>query len=239
MCEILEPHTCRRTGSSTSLMADVRPISRTSPSTCQKIKYSNRSDTRRSCPAAGDHQSSLVSRRCIVMEPRRVREDWEGFFTLVLERNGEQPDRFGDPTANLEELLYSIGIDDLFLTMPAHLAGTYPGHLFGIRYPPVPDLAPVTFGIAHLCPATHSSRHSAQQRNTPSPPAGWQPVCSSPSETPGHPLPSRTAGKSAWAPRTSRPAGGGGAARLASSPTVRLPRSPRRASRVPERGRGA
>jgi hypothetical protein len=28
-----------------SLMADVRPIRRTSPSTCAKIKYSSRSDT--------------------------------------------------------------------------------------------------------------------------------------------------------------------------------------------------
>jgi DNA-binding transcriptional LysR family regulator len=84
----------------------------------------------------------------------RVREEWEGFFTLVSERNGEQPDRFGEPTANLEELLYSIGLDDLFLTMPAHLAGTYPGHLFGVRYLPVPDLAPVPFGMAHLSPVT-------------------------------------------------------------------------------------
>jgi DNA-binding transcriptional LysR family regulator len=32
---------------------------------------------------------------------------------------------FGDPTANLDELLFSIGLDGLFLTMPAHLADTY------------------------------------------------------------------------------------------------------------------
>jgi hypothetical protein len=38
--------------------------------------------------------------------------------------------------------------------MPEHLAVTYPGHLFGVRYVPVPDLAPVPFGIAHLIPPT-------------------------------------------------------------------------------------
>jgi hypothetical protein len=32
------------------LVEDVRTISRTSPSTCQKIKYSNRNDTLGSCP---------------------------------------------------------------------------------------------------------------------------------------------------------------------------------------------
>ena len=36
---------CRNTRSSTSSVEDVRPISRTSPSTCQKIRYSDRSDT--------------------------------------------------------------------------------------------------------------------------------------------------------------------------------------------------
>ena len=36
---------CRRTRSSTPLVEEVRPISRTNPSTCQKIKCSNRSDT--------------------------------------------------------------------------------------------------------------------------------------------------------------------------------------------------
>ena len=37
-----------------SLLEDVRTASRASPSTCQKIKYSNRSDTSGSCPPA-DH----------------------------------------------------------------------------------------------------------------------------------------------------------------------------------------
>jgi hypothetical protein len=38
-------NSCRRTSSSTSLVEDVRPISRTSPSMCWKIRYSSRSDT--------------------------------------------------------------------------------------------------------------------------------------------------------------------------------------------------
>ncbi len=83
-----------------------------------------------------------------------VRADWEGFFTLVTEREGEQPERLGDPTGSLEELLFTIGLDDLFLTMPAHLRHTYPGHLFGVQYVPVPDLAPVVFGVAHRRPTT-------------------------------------------------------------------------------------
>lgn len=84
----------------------------------------------------------------------RVREDWEGFFTLVPERDGEQPDRFGEPAGSLEELLYSIGLDNLFLTMPQHLQRTYPAELFGVRYVPAPDLTPVVFGVAHRRPET-------------------------------------------------------------------------------------
>jgi hypothetical protein len=40
-----------------SLVEDVRVISRTSPSTCRKIRYSSRSDTLGSCPT-GDHRCS-------------------------------------------------------------------------------------------------------------------------------------------------------------------------------------
>jgi hypothetical protein len=39
---------CRSTRSSTSLVEDVRTMSRTSPSTCQKIRYSSRSEILRS-----------------------------------------------------------------------------------------------------------------------------------------------------------------------------------------------
>jgi hypothetical protein len=97
--------------------------------------------------------ADLLTRPARTRRPR-VREDWEGFFTLVLERDGEQPDRYGEPAGSLEELLYSIGLDDPFLTMPAHLRRTYPGDLFGVRYLPVPDLAPVVFGVEHRRPAT-------------------------------------------------------------------------------------
>ena len=41
------------------MAADVRPSSRTSPSTCLKIKYSNRSDTSGSCPTS-DHRWSAA-----------------------------------------------------------------------------------------------------------------------------------------------------------------------------------
>ena len=46
------------------MMADVRPISRTKPSTCEKIKYSNRSDTMGSCPT-GDHRWSATQPRVL------------------------------------------------------------------------------------------------------------------------------------------------------------------------------
>ena len=43
---------------------DVRPISRTSPNTCEKIKYSNRSDTSGSCRPA-DHRWSATQARLL------------------------------------------------------------------------------------------------------------------------------------------------------------------------------
>jgi len=46
------------------LAAGVRPISRTSPSTCAKIKYSNRNDTLGSCPTS-DHRWSATQARLL------------------------------------------------------------------------------------------------------------------------------------------------------------------------------
>jgi hypothetical protein len=50
---------CRRTSNSTSLMADVRPSSTSSPSTCWKIKYNSRSDTAEIMPSRW--RSSIVA----------------------------------------------------------------------------------------------------------------------------------------------------------------------------------
>jgi len=47
-----------------SLAEDVRHDSRTNPSTCQKIKYSNRSDTPGSCPT-DDHRWSATQARLL------------------------------------------------------------------------------------------------------------------------------------------------------------------------------
>ena len=52
------------------MAADVRPISRTSPSTCRKIKYSNRSDTPGSCPTS-DHRWSATQAR--LLAPHKVK----------------------------------------------------------------------------------------------------------------------------------------------------------------------
>src|SRR6185295_2487913 len=60
---------CRSTRSSTSLVEEVRPISRTSPSTRRKIKYSSRSDTPGSCPTS-DHRWSATQAR--LLAPHRV-----------------------------------------------------------------------------------------------------------------------------------------------------------------------
>ena len=46
------------------MVADVRPISRTNPSTWRKIKYSNRSDTPGSCPTS-DHRWSATQARLL------------------------------------------------------------------------------------------------------------------------------------------------------------------------------
>jgi hypothetical protein len=52
----------RSTRSSMSLAEDVRHDSRTNPSTCQKIKYSNRSDTPGSCPTSHHRWSATQAR---------------------------------------------------------------------------------------------------------------------------------------------------------------------------------
>ena len=59
----------RSTRSSTSLVDDVRAISRSSPSTCQKIKYSNRNDTSGSCPTK-DHRWSAPQARLLAPHNR-------------------------------------------------------------------------------------------------------------------------------------------------------------------------
>ena len=74
---------------------------------------------------------------------------WEGFFTLSDQRGGEQPRRVGEPVGSLDELLWSIAVDGVFLTLPAHLAGTYSGDRYGVRYVPVPDLPRVPFSLAY------------------------------------------------------------------------------------------
>ena len=61
---------CRSTSSSTSLVEDVRPSSRTSPSTCWKIRYNSRSDTAAIIPTSENPRSPLVSGVCHVLEPR-------------------------------------------------------------------------------------------------------------------------------------------------------------------------
>jgi hypothetical protein len=58
------PPAWRSTRSSTSLVEDVRPISRASPSTCRKMKYSNRSDTLDHDPTS-DHRWSAIQARLL------------------------------------------------------------------------------------------------------------------------------------------------------------------------------
>ena len=86
--------------------------------------------------------------------PARERRDgidpgWEGFFTLLAERNCAPPERRGGPAGSLEELLWHISLDRLFLTVPQHLAETYPAATFGVAYVGVPDLPGVVFSVCH------------------------------------------------------------------------------------------
>ncbi|WNV77329.1 LysR family transcriptional regulator [Geodermatophilus sp. DSM 44513] len=74
---------------------------------------------------------------------------WEGVFTLRAERGGEEPERVGEPAGSLEELLWAISVDRLFLTVPQHVATSHPGAAYGVTYVPVPDAEPVTFAVAH------------------------------------------------------------------------------------------
>ena len=74
---------------------------------------------------------------------------WDAFFLLAEQRGGEEPERRGSPPRSMEELLYSIGLDQLFLTVPDHTRDTYPGHAYGVRYIPLVDVAPVPLAVVH------------------------------------------------------------------------------------------
>ncbi len=63
---------CRGARSSMSLVEDVRPINRRSPSRWWKIRYRRRSDTAEIMQGTGGHQSLLVSGMCSILEPHRV-----------------------------------------------------------------------------------------------------------------------------------------------------------------------
>lgn len=89
----------------------------------------------------------LLGRRVGARPPTAWRE-WEGFFTLVPERNGEQPQRIGDPSRSIEEVLWNISTRDLVLTAPAHLADAHRADRYGIRYIAAPDLTPVEVHVA-------------------------------------------------------------------------------------------
>lgn len=90
----------------------------------------------------------LVGRRVGAHHPA-MPLDWEGFFTLVPDRDGEQPERAGTPAGSFEEVLWNIGLRELVLTLPAHYVSSYGAERFGIRYVPAPELAPVAFVLAH------------------------------------------------------------------------------------------
>ncbi|MGF1646749.1 MAG: LysR family transcriptional regulator [Kineosporiaceae bacterium] len=89
----------------------------------------------------------LVGRR-VGARPPAAPPQWEGFFTLVPERNGEQPHRVGEPSRSIEEVLWNVSTRDLVLTAPAHLADGHRADRYGIRYIPAPDLAAVDVFVA-------------------------------------------------------------------------------------------
>ena len=99
------------------MVDDVQAISRSSPSTCQKIKYSNRNDTLGSCPTR-DHRWSAPQAR--LLAPHRHPD---GPWTTQQARNlvmdlGEQVrfrflvrDRAGQFTASFDAVLADAGIE--------------------------------------------------------------------------------------------------------------------------------
>ncbi len=91
--------------------------------------------------------AALVDQRVATRNPA-VPASWEGFFTLRDERDGEEPERVGEAAATFDEVLWNIALNDVVLTLPAHVATARPGPWFGVTYVPVPDLAPVVFGLA-------------------------------------------------------------------------------------------
>ena len=65
-----------------SFAEDVRHDSRTNPSTCQKIKYNNRSDTSGSCPTS-DHRWSATQARLLAPHTELARDVTPGQSTPV------------------------------------------------------------------------------------------------------------------------------------------------------------
>ncbi|MGB3684312.1 MAG: LysR family transcriptional regulator [Ornithinimicrobium sp.] len=76
-------------------------------------------------------------------------DDWEGFWNLVPERNGEQPHRVDiNMTGQVSEQLYSLSYNDATLSVPASFAQAYPAAQFGLTYIPLTGVAPATCSVA-------------------------------------------------------------------------------------------
>lgn len=91
--------------------------------------------------------ADLLGRRVGARHPA-MPVSWEGFFTLVADRNGEEPERVGPPAETFDEVLWNIGLRDLVLTLPGHFAHSYAAERFGISYVPLANAAPVAFLLA-------------------------------------------------------------------------------------------
>ncbi len=76
-------------------------------------------------------------------------DDWEGFWNLVPERNGEQPHRVDiNMTGHVSEQLYSLSYNDATLSVPASFTQAYPATQFGLAYIPLNGIAPATCSVA-------------------------------------------------------------------------------------------
>ena len=83
----------------------------------------------------------------LVGEPER----WEGFWNLVPERGGEQPDRHEwFQTGNVVSQLRSVGLNDGLLTTPASCIRDLPAAALGVCYVPVTDLEPTPLSLVAL-----------------------------------------------------------------------------------------
>jgi hypothetical protein len=143
----------RSTRSSMSLAADVRPISRISPSTCRKIEYSNRNDTPASCPI-GNHRWSATQARLVAPHRAQANISQHSDCRRIGERCSFTPAWDGRPSQGRNDLPCGGGHDRPWLLALRPAARELALDFVPLTWEPYDVVLPANaLGAAHHGPA--------------------------------------------------------------------------------------